>query len=370
MRIGIDAHHVNGKPQGSRTYLVQLLRALARAVDDEELEAYSFDPEETDRVIGAANVRHRRIFPESAKLRLSLVSPLLQLRDRLDLFHSQYIAPLLPMTRSVVSIHDILFETHPELFVGAFSTTSVRMIRRSARKAALIITGSEYSRTAIVERYRLDLDRVLTIPDGVDLSHFTPIESEETLAAVRDRYQLDAPFVLTVGRLEPRKNLIRLMEAFDQVRLATDSGISLVLAGARDFRHEEIFQPMAKYPDRQVRWLGPVPDEDLPVLYNLATCLAYPSLVEGFGMPVVEAMACGTPVLCSSAGSLAEVAGEAALRVDPEDVSSIVEGLERILTDRELQEGLVDRGLSRAKAFDWDRAAEQTLAAYHSCVEQ
>ncbi|HEY7698097.1 MAG TPA: glycosyltransferase family 1 protein [Vicinamibacteria bacterium] len=370
MRIGIDAHHVNGKPQGSRTYLLELVRALSRACanDGAELVIYSFRPEETSVVLPAPALEHRRIFPQSARVRLPFVAPLLALRDRLSVLHSQYIAPPFSFVPDVVTIHDILFETHPDLFAGAFSRRSAALIRRSAKRARVVLTVSEFSRSALVERYHLSPDKVIVTPNAVDREAFHPGSDE--LPGVRERYGLDGPFLLSVGRIEPRKNLPRLIRAFSRARERLGGGLRLAIAGQEDFRSREVFEEAQRQPDAFVRFLGPVPDRDLPALYNLAEALAYPSLTEAFGLPVLEAMACGTPVLASPRGALPEVGGDAVLWVEPEDEEAIASGIERILTDTTLREGLRAKGPRRAARFDWNDTAKGTLEAYRRAFDR
>lgn len=373
MRIGLDAHHLNGKPQGSRTYLLNLIRELARLARDDELFVYSFDPDATRRMLEQRGLLHRRIFPSSARFRLPFVVPALELRDRIQVFHSQYICPLLSPAREVVSIHDILFESHPHLFEGAFSRTSVWLIRRSARRARFVLTVSEFSRNMLLERYGLAEDRVLVTPDAVDPQRFRPLsleDSEEALARTRRRYGIDRPFLLHVGRLEPRKNLERLVRAFGRVRERSGGNVVLGLVGPDDFRYKGIYDEIARMPDGAVRRWGIVPDDDLPALYNLASCLVYPSLCEGFGMPVLEAMACGTPVVASPRGALTEVGQDAALWIDPEDEDSLVAAIEKVLEDGALARELRRRGLERAAHFRWTETARRTLDAYRRCVEE
>jgi glycosyltransferase involved in cell wall biosynthesis len=368
MRIGIDAHHINGKHQGSRTHLIALIRALSRICADEIL-IYSFRPAETEKLLAAPNLLHRRVFPESARLRLPVVVPALELFDRLDLFHSQYLAPPWSLVPEVVTIHDVLFETHRELFEGAFSDRSVRLIRRSARRARIVLTVSEFSRKALIELYHLPEDRVLVTGNAADPERFRPMTPEEKDASdVRRRYHLASPFLLSVGRLEPRKNLARLIRSFGRVRERLDRGLVLALAGPEDFGSNEILDEARRLPAGSVRFLGPVTDEELPSLYNLAEALAYPSLAEGFGMPVLEAMACGTPVLSSPRGALTEVGGEAVLWVDPESEEDVASGLERILTDGVLRRRLAQEGPRRAREFSWEETARRTVSAYEKAA--
>ena len=364
LRVGIDAHHLNGKPQGSRTYLLHLIRALASLPerDSSELRIFSFRPEQTAATLAIEDVVHRRVFPESAKLRIPFVVPTIELLERLHVFHSQYIVPPLSFIPEVVTIHDVLFETHAELFRGAFSERSVRLIRRSALKASVVLTVSEFSRNAILERYGLPEEKVVVTPNAVDHDRFRVLEDD--LSELRSRYGLDGPFVLTVGRLEPRKNLERLIRAFARARERLDSGLRLVLVGAEDFRHESILAEANRLPPGSVVRLGTVPDADLPAIYNAARAFAYPSLAEGFGMPVLEAMACGTPVLTSPRGALPEVSGDAALFVDPIDEDDLGDGLERILGDSELRHRLREAGKARAALFSWEETARRTMASY------
>ncbi len=369
MRIGIDAHHLNGKPQGSRTYLLSLIRELSRIATDEELLVYSFDPEETEQLLDTPGVTHRRVFPASARLRLPIVVPALELRDRLSLFHSQYICPPVSAVPEIVTIHDVLFETHPELFVGAFSRTSIALIRHSARRARRVLTVSEFSRRAILEQYDLPEEKVVAIPNAVDHDRFRVLgNEEEAIARVKTRYQLQRPFILDVGRIEPRKNLVRLIRAFRRVREKVEPSLELILIGKKDFQFEAIDEEMGKSEDAGVRILSSVPDEDLPAFYNLAELFAFPSLVEGFGIPVLESMACGTPVVTSRRGALPEVGRDAVAWVEPEDEDSIASTLEAVLTDTDQAAGLRQKGLERAKQFSWEETARRTLEVYRACV--
>jgi len=232
-------------------------------------------------------------------------------------------------------------------------------------RGAYVLTVSEFSRQALLERYRLPEGKVVVTPDAVDTSRFRRLDPGPLLDGIKSRYGLDAPFVLNVGRLEPRKNLERLIRAFDGVRRRLDSGIQLVLAGKEDFRFEAIHREAERLEPNAVRFLGPVPDEDLPGLYNLAQLLAFPSLVEGFGMPVLEAMACGTPVVASRTGALGEVGGDAAVWVEPEDEESIASGMEKVLADSNEAARMREAGLRRAVLFRWDETARRTLQVYH-----
>ncbi len=364
MRIGIDAHHLNGKPQGSRTYLLQLIRALDEIVgDDDELHLFSFAPDATRQLVEGI---HHRIFPQTAKLRLPFVVPVLELVHGLDVFHSQYIAPPFSFVPEVVTIHDVLFETHPELFAGAFSSRSTSLIRRSAKRAHTVLTVSEFSRQAILEAYGIPDERVVVTYNAVDPDRFYPMETPPE--ELRKRFELDRPFVLSVGRLEPRKNLERLIAGFMRARAQLGGNVTLALVGVSDFRYQSIVEKVASLPEGAVKLVGPVSDDDLPGLYNLAEALAYPSLAEGFGMPVLESMACRTPVLTTRRGALPEVGQEAVLYVDPESEDAIADGLVQILGDTGLRAALCEAGIARARELTWEETARGTLAAYRRAL--
>jgi glycosyltransferase involved in cell wall biosynthesis len=281
-------------------------------------------------------------------------------RDRVDVFLSPYYkAPLAAPCPVVVTIHDLLFldETiYPatgrrRLGRIAFVTAA----RAMARRAALVIADSEHSRAEIERWLGVPRDKLRVVPVGL-----TPalgrVDDPAALARVRATYGVAGPYVLYVGNFKPHKNLARLVRAWAAVPEATRGGHQLVLAGTRD-EHTAAVEALAHSLglESAVRCPGFVADADLAALYSGATALALPSLAEGFGVPVTEAMACGTPVLCSGTTSLAEVAGDAALLVEPSSEASIAGGLHRLLTDPELQRRLVTAGLRRIEAFSLDR---------------
>ncbi|MHB9091611.1 MAG: glycosyltransferase family 4 protein, partial [Chloroflexota bacterium] len=188
-------------------------------------------------------------------------------------------------------------------------------------------------------------------------------------AAVRERFGLDKPFILTVGTLEPRKNIVRLLEAFAAVR-RTGLSTCLVHVGPRGWLYEEVYARVNQLElGNSVRFLGRVPIDDLVGLYNAAAVFAYPSLYEGFGLPPLEAMACGCPVVTSNTSSLPEVVGDAGLTVDPLSVPQLVDAISTVLVDRSLADDLRHRGLARGKTFSWERCARETVAVYRRAAK-
>jgi glycosyltransferase involved in cell wall biosynthesis len=260
----------------------------------------------------------------------------------------------LAVRSQVVTIHDCAFVDRPEGFSRAFAAWYQYLVPRLARRARRILTVSEYSRDRICEICRVPAEKVAVVPNGVEAT-WRPMD-EAAIAGTRHRLMLPGPFVLCVGSLEPRKNLRRLLEAWQRLGPAKD-GLSLVLAGAEG----RVFAAsgLSTLPG-DVRLAGYVPDQDLRALLSAAEAFVFPSLYEGFGLPIVEAMACGAPVVCSRATALADVAGDAAVLVDPLDVDSITAGLAKVLCDRDLRLQLREQGLVRARRYSWDDAARQT----------
>ena len=259
----------------------------------------------------------------------------------------------------VVTIHDCAFHDRAECFTPRFATWLQWLVPRLARRVRQILTVSQFSKGRIAEICRVPPDKIHVVQNGVD-PRFHPATAEE-IAAARARFNLPERYVLSVGSLEPRKNLPRLLEAWQQVsqQLISNQPPSpkLVLVGtaANVFASAKLEAPV-----ESVVLTGYVPDEMLPALYSGAAAFVYPSLYEGFGLTVLEAMACGTPVICSSTTSLPEVAGDAAVLVDPNDVAAIGHAIQNLLTDEQLRRSLRARGLARARQCTWDRAADET----------
>jgi len=283
-----------------------------------------------------------------------------------DLFHAtDHLLPYFRRIKSVFTLHDLIFLFHPETHKPLNRWFLTLMMPRFLRAADAVIAVSECTKRDAIRFYRIPEEKISVIYEGVN-PRFRPADPE-TIAAVRARYNLPEHFILYVGTIEPRKNLTALLEAFHHL-LATHD-LRLVIVGKKGWLYEGFFRRLRELGlgDRVI-FTGYVPDEDLPAIYSAADLFVFPSLYEGFGLPVLEAMACGTPVICSNTSSLPEVAGDAAFLVDPTDVCSLAGAMEQALTDEHLRSELMAKGLERARWFTWEKAAAKTLEVYRGVL--
>ena len=285
------------------------------------------------------------------------------------LFHAtDHVLPRFRRLPAVFTLHDLAFRVLPGAFPVAHRSYMRLMMPRFLKSAAVIIAVSESTRRDAERLYRVPAGRIRVIHPGVS-ARFRP-PPPEAVRELRSRMQLPERFLLCVGTLEPRKNLRRLLEAFRHLKVQQAS-LKLVLAGRRGWLNRDLDRVLAsKGLAGEVILPGYVPDEDLPALYGAAEAFVYPSLYEGFGSPVLEALACGAPVVTSRVSSLPEVAGECAVYVDPRDARSIAQGLSRILSDPGLRATLRATGPVRALTFNWERAARETQVAYREALRR
>jgi len=282
------------------------------------------------------------------------------------LFHAtDHLLPYFRRIKSVFTLHDLIFIFHPETHKPLNRWFLTLMMPRFLRAADAVIAVSECTKRDAVRFYGIPEEKITVIYEGVN-PRFRPA-SPETIASVRARYNLPEHFILYVGTIEPRKNLTALLEAFHHL-LATHD-LRLVIVGKKGWLYEGFFRRLRELGlGNRVIFTGYVPDEDLPAIYSAAELFVFPSLYEGFGLPVLEAMACGVPVICSNTSSLPEVAGDAALLVDPTDVRALAGAMEQALTDEALRVTLRARGIERAQRFTWARAAQETMQVYENVV--
>jgi glycosyltransferase involved in cell wall biosynthesis len=375
LRLALDGRVINDHFPGIGRYAYQLAGALADC--DEVRLTLLHDPRSISTRYDLTALAQARpsimlqpieAAPFSLAEQTRMAATARALRP--DVWHSlYYIMPFFQLPRPIVlTLYDLipLVLTH---YWSARSRLIYRLAHRLAlRRADRIITLSASAKSDLIRLFGVQPDRISALPAAVD-DRFTPA-TPEAIAAIRHKYDLSMPYTLYVGINKPPKNLVSLIEAY--ARLAQESPslyYQSVIAGAWDERYPEAKQRAAELGlTRHVRFLGPIPDDDLPTLYSGADLFVTASLYEGFGLPVLEAMACGTPVACSNTSSLPEVVGDAALLFDPLDVVAIASVIRHAMDDPNLRIDLKQRGQQRANEFSWPRVAQQTLEVYRSAI--
>ncbi len=369
MIVGFDATTLTGRISGVGYYTARLMESLANGAGEgvvRRLVVLSNRPvqvEETERV---QVYEGRRFAVRSVWMQLVLPAILRDVKP--DLVHfTNYLAPLAGRVPYVVSFHDMSLALLPQFHTLKKRLLTSSLIPAVARGARMILTPSESTRRDVVRLLRVDPGRVRVIPYAAGPA-FRPVPlAPEALEA---RHGIKSPYFLYVGTLEPRKNLARTLRAFASVAGAL-AGCRFVIVGQRGWRYDDVLREAAHPALRgRVDFLGYVPEERLPDLYTHALATVYPSLYEGFGLPVVESMACGTPVLTSRSSSLAEIAEGAALLADPADEQTLAEALYALATDASLRGRLRALGLERARAFSWERTGRETAAVYQEVYDE
>lgn len=367
MHIAIDAHSVGAQLAGNETYAVNLIEALAEVDNKNRYTIYVTKRSAVDRFTNRwPNVAVRKTLPHTPLVRIPITLSAELRKNPVDLLHVQYTAPPRCPCPVVATIHDLSFEHLPETF-NRRSRAQLRLtVRRTARNAARILTLSEFSRRDIIDTYKIDPERISVTPAAAP-PNFAPVTDETELRRIRTAYGIERDYILALGSIQPRKNLVRLIKAYSSLspgRAQAELPL-LVLAGKRGWLESETMRAAEKSKARKdIRFIGYVPDADLPALYSAASCFAYPSYFEGFGLPVVEAMQCGTPVIASDNTSLPEIVADAGVLVDPFDETKIAEALIRLVSKPEDRAHFRARGLERAREFNWKKTAQTTLNAY------
>jgi glycosyltransferase involved in cell wall biosynthesis len=365
MRIGIFAAMAGRQAAGPETYEVALVRSLAALDSGNEYHVFCLSEEARNAfAVEQKNFAFHVLRPGVRWVSITATLPIAMLRARLDVFHATFIPPPFIPARLVYTLHDLTSFHNPEFYHPAVRWRLNHSIRTGLKRARMILCVSDCVRKMAAEQFAIPLERMTAVHHGVG-ERFRPMNAEEARRVVRQQYGIDRPYLLFVGQMKTRKNMARILEAFGRFRQDGDSKLALVLAGRRGQTSEFL--------DESIRRLGlsgcviepgHVSDEQLPALYNAAEMLVFPSLFEGFGFPVIEAMACGTPVITSNVSALPEVAGDGAVLVDPLSVDALLAAMRHIHCDAAFAQKLRGQGLERARHFTWKRAAEQTVAAY------
>ena len=371
MRIGVDYTSAVHQGAGIGRYTRGLIRALIRIDRDNEYRLL---------VAGRGGLYEQTRWPTNVHLHTSSLSRQTLTRiwhrlhlplhvelftGHLDLFYSpDFVLPPVWRARTLLTVHDLSFVRYPQTADPRLYRYLNVAVPRSVRKADHILADSENTAKDLMGLWDVPSRKLSVLYPGVE-PRFRPLTNVAELARVRKKYDLPQHFILSVGTLQPRKNYNLLIRAFRELtnRLQNDaSSPKLVIAGGKGWLYSSIFETMRELGlDGEVLFPGFIADEDLPALYNLADLFAFPSIYEGFGFPVLEAMACGTPVVCSDTSSLPEVVDGAALQIDPLDEVDWTEAMEQALYDEELRRKLVAWGLARGRRFSWERAAKDLL---------
>jgi glycosyltransferase involved in cell wall biosynthesis len=372
VRIAIDATSIPRHRAGAGTYIYNLVQALAEV-----------DRENTYYVFAKTGAFQRRqlerdrfhVVPVWLPSRLGrmvweqAILPVHLRRRRVDVLHSPHLTTtaLGDGWRRVVTFHDVTFFLLPRRYPALRRLYYQQAGRAGAHLAHVVIAVSQTVKHDVVRQFGLPLDRVRVVPLAPGAG-FCPLDDPAALGAVRDKYRLPSRFILNVGTLEPGKNQATLLRAFRRLK---EQGVEhgLVIAGQRGWMYERLYRLVDELGLRgRVHFTGYLPEKDLAAIYNLADVFVFPSLYEGFGLPPLEAMACGLPVVASDAPAPVEVLDGAALLVSPRDVEGLAEAVGRILRDRHLRYRLRKRGLERAADFSWERTARETVEAYQAAL--
>jgi glycosyltransferase involved in cell wall biosynthesis len=368
LRIAIDARKL--RDYGIGTYVRNLLRHLSRIDSTTEYVLLCRAP---DCGLAADLGENFRAVPEPApaySIREQLRVPLDLRREGIDLFHApHYVLPALTPCRSVVTIHDCIHLRFPQYLPNRLAYAYARAsLWIASHRANRILTVSEASKRDILRYFSVPEAKIDVIYNAID-ERFGEEPPEDEVARVRERYQLNDPFVLYAGNIKPHKNLERLIEAFHTLRRGGLEQVKLLIIGDEISKYATLRRAVHKYKLHQhVRFFGFVPDRTLAVLYRLAGVFVFPSLYEGFGLPPLEAMASGTPVITSNLSSLPEVVGDAALLIDPYDPDAIADAMRRVLTEPALRDDLRARGLNRVREFSWDRSVRRVRQIYEEVL--
>lgn len=373
MRIAIDYTPAIAQIAGIGRYARELVAGLATIDTQNTYTLFSATPASTTSApTPEAENMHLSVVPIGERTltrlwhRLRFPLPVDLLTGPAEIFHAlDFALPPAITMRRVVTIHDLAFLTHPECAVPSLASYLTTAVRRAVQDAEAIITISEHTRRVLIERVPgVDPRRVTTIPLGVG-DEFRPSKAVERIRLNSERWGVTHPLVLAVGTLEPRKNYPQLIRAFAQARRMPGGPQRLIIAGRLGWRYEPIFATIEELGLRDVVTVtGAIDDADLMSLYTLADVVAQVSITEGFGLPVLEAMRCGVPVVASSAGALPEVAGDAAIMVDSWETAAIADALHRAVTDESLRQSLSRQGREQAARFSWRDTAVQTLQVY------
>jgi glycosyltransferase involved in cell wall biosynthesis len=373
--IALNAHLLTDKAgyrsAGIRNYIYQLIRHLPGASDEFSYKVFTgLHRAALPPGVDVVRTRWRTENPTIRILWEQMVQPLALRRLSPDLYHAlAFAGPIFGHGRMVVTVYDVSFRRYPEAFNPLKRFYLSLMTGVTLRNSKMAIAISRSTKEDIVRFWDIPEEKVAVAYGGVS-GEFHPLPDEQ-VEAFRRKWGLPKEYLLYLGTLEPRKNLVRLVRAYARAYRIDSSLPPLVIAGARGWYYQDIFETVHElYMDSRVIFPGFIPDEDLPLWYNAAGMFIYPSLFEGFGLPVLEAMACGTPVIASNTSSIPEVVGEAGILIPPEEEANIAEAILSLWKDRDLRSELSRRGMAQAALFSWDKTAKATVEVYRKVLNR
>lgn len=370
MRVALDGFPLSSPKTGIGHYTLQLARALAEISPEDNFELISpfpFADSVVQELQQAATANLSLNHPQAAAFRRrwwALGLPLFLRQNSFDLFHgTNYEVPLWQRRRNVLTIHDLSLMLHPEYHEPSLVRRSRRRLPLMIRAAEKIIAVSESMKREMIEHLKIQPERIAVTPEA-PRENFRPLPLSETLA-IRQQLGIETDFILAVGTIEPRKNLLTLVRAFDQIVRTTTLRPQLVIAGGEGWLMEELYSFIAKSGSAErVRFIGYTTDDQLRALYSSCRISIYPSLYEGFGLPPLEAMACGAPVIASCIPAIEETVGKAALLIDPRNVDELANTITQLWNDEPQRARLSEAGLRHAAKFTWKKTARLTLDVY------
>jgi len=368
MRVGIDARLVYYSQAGIGQYILHLVDGLAK-VDGENDYVLLQSRKDDTTILERPNFKRVSLWtPSHHRLeRYALNVELMRLG--LDVLHSpDFIPPHRPSCRSVITVHDLAFLLYPH-FLTKESARYYGHIDQAVRWTDQIISVSESTKRDTIQHLGVPEEKITVVHEAAN-PIFCPLDRVEAREQVRNRHGVDGPFILFVSTIEPRKNVPSLLRALWQLVTCYKEDVRLVLAGGKGWLFEDAFAVVDELElDDRVHFVGRVSSEDLLYLYNAAEMLAHPAFYEGFGLPPLEAMACGLPVVASNVASLPEVVGDAGQLIDPHDVDELTVSMWRVLNDSKLRQQMREKGLVQAGRFSWERAACETMEIYKRAYE-
>jgi len=367
MRIGIDMSSLSDDKTGVGYYAVNLVKAIGKA--DSSNMYFLYIREKYFQCFSDLGSNFtRKIIPDSRRYNLPKTQISLAYsiwKDKLDLFYSPaFFIPFICLCRSVITIHDLTHVVFPEkqmkkhLFV--FNSLLPYSIKRSSR----IVADSMNTKKDIIRVFKVPEEKIRVVYAAAGDS-FRPIKDEKAIARIKQKYGISSDYILFVGTIEPRKNIISLIQAYSLLKKNKPVDYKLVIVGKKGWMYSEVFNTVKELNlSEEIIFTYYTPEEDMVGLYNGAKVFVYPSLYEGFGLPPLEAMACGVPVITSNVSSLPEVVGDAAIMVNPADINQLAESISRVINDEELRRKMIERGLERARMFSWGKTAKEIIECF------